>query len=220
VLLDSIDPLLHARSGETFYTGRAAFEQSTPLYLLGLNPGGGSQAHLAHTIGYDIELLRQRDEWSSYSDEAWADYELGQHPYQRSVLHLLAACELNPRLVPASNVIFARTRTESEIGVEKQYLLKACWPVHERVIRTLGVGVIVCCGGTAGEWVRAQLGAHQEVDMYVETNGRGWDSQTHEGRDGIQVVTLTHPSRADWTNPAADPTSLVLRALARRQVVS
>lgn len=96
-------------------------------------------------------------------------------------------------------------------------LLHDCWAVHETAIRTLGVHVVVCFGQDAGRWVRTQLGAATgpAIESYTEDNGRHWRSTTHRGRDGIQVVTLTHPSRADWTNPLSDPTRLVISALAR-----
>ena len=50
---------------------------------------------------------------------------------------------------------------------------------------------------------------------FVEMNSRRWVSETHLGPTGLCVVTLTHPSRADWTNPAADPTPLIREMLAR-----
>ncbi|MEA1071772.1 hypothetical protein [Sphingomonas sp. LY160] len=57
------------------------------------------------------------------------------------------------------------------------------------------------------------------MDDFKESNNRGWRSQTHGSKDGLQVVTLTHPSRADWTNPASDPTPLVRRAFEREGLV-
>ncbi|MDT0201810.1 hypothetical protein [Nocardioides sp. AE5] len=57
------------------------------------------------------------------------------------------------------------------------------------------------------------MDAHEEIDQFVETNARGWRSTTHLGREGHKVVTVTHPSRADWRNPAADVSPLVARAL-------
>jgi hypothetical protein len=53
-----------------------------------------------------------------------------------------------------------------------------------------------------------------DVDSFQETNRRGWRSETHATGDGRMVLTLTHPGRAEWRNPDADPTCLVRRALA------
>ena len=74
---------------------------------------------------------------------------------------------------------------------------------------------IICLGKTAGQWVRERLGAHDETDSYQETNARGWRSASHRSSAGVVVCTLTHPGRVDWTNPDADPSPMVLRALGR-----
>jgi len=215
-LFDLIDPSLVAVSGEVFYSGRSAFENPSPIYLLGLNPGGDPAGLAEWTIGRDIASLRERDDWSAYADESWGGLEPGKSDFQRHVLHLFEVCGLDARRVPASNVIFKRTRSEAEIGAGKRALLDACWPVHHAVIQSLGVGVVVCLGGPAGGFVRKRLDAHDEIDAFVETNDRGWASRTHQATGGIQVVTLTHPSRAKWsTAPKADPSLLVKRALAR-----
>lgn len=123
--------------------------------------------------------------------------------------------KLDSRDTPASNVVFVRSTTEATLAEEKGRLLEACWPVHRHVIDRLGVRIVVCLGTTAGAWVREASGATSLVDEYKETNRRGWRSQTHRNTAGLQVVTLSHPSRADWTNPASDPSSLVQRALDR-----
>jgi len=133
---------------------------------------------------------------------------------QPRVLHLLASLGLDPRAVPASNVVFVRSSTEAMLEAEKADLLRACWPVHRTVIDTLGIQVLMCLGGTAGRWVRKELGAWERVDGYKETNGRRWSSEAHRAGDGRMVLTLTHPGRANWCNPQSDPTPLVRRALA------
>ncbi|WP_157609171.1 hypothetical protein [Serinicoccus marinus] len=73
--------------------------------------------------------------------------------------------------------------------------------------------VIVCLGKKTGAYVRRRLDAHEQIDQFVEQNNRGWTSHTHLGRDGLKVVSVTHPSRVDWRNPAADVSPLVARAL-------
>jgi uracil-DNA glycosylase len=133
---------------------------------------------------------------------------------QPRILHMVGRLELDPREVPASNVVFVRSRGEAGLRGEKTELLDACWPIHEAVIRALGVRAIVCFGGTAGRWVRERVGADQLFDRFVETNARGWTSEAHRSVEGRAVVTVTHPGRADWRNPVADPTALVRRAIA------
>lgn len=48
---------------------------------------------------------------------------------------------------------------------------------------------------------------NSEADLRLEANDLL--SNAHVSADGIAVVTLTHPGRADWCNPQTDPTPLV-----------
>jgi uracil-DNA glycosylase len=117
-------------------------------------------------------------------------------------------------------VIFGRSTRVATLDAEHTArLLESCWAIHEKVISTLGVRVVVCLGQDAGRWVRAQLDADTEpaIETFTETNGRRWRSATYRGRAGVQVVVLTHPSVADWTNPMSDPTGLVVSAIARAE---
>lgn len=134
---------------------------------------------------------------------------------QPRVLHLLNHLGLDPQLVPASNVVFVRSATEEALRDEKAKLLKSCWPVHQAVIEALGPRTILCFGSTAGHWVREALNVQTRVANFREKNARGWTSEAHTGVDGKCVITLTHPGRADWRNPDADPTPLVRQMLDR-----
>lgn len=133
---------------------------------------------------------------------------------QPRVLHMMSALGLDPRRVPASNVVFVRSAREADLERDKSVLLASCWPVHRAVIEGLGVRTILCMGGTAGRWVRGELGAHELVGCFREDNLRRWTSEAHRNADGQYVVTLTHPSIAAWNNPKTDPTPLVKRVLA------
>lgn len=83
------------------------------------------------------------------------------------------------------------------------------------VIDTLGIKVVLCLGGTAGRWARSMLDANELVGTFIESNSRRWTSEAHVNARGMCVLTLTHPGRADWRNPAADPTPLVREMLDR-----
>lgn len=215
-LLALVPSDLLERSGRVFYSGRAAFTQPAPLYLLGLNPGGNPIEQATETIGSCIANASSRPaEWSAYVDDTWRGRTPGSRPLQRRVQHLLRQVGLDPRSVPAANVVFVRSRRESDLEAEKARLLQACWPVHHALIAAMGVRVIACLGGTAGRWVRERLGAGDLIDSFTESNDRHWKSQTHVTHEGLKVVTLTHPSIADWCSPATDPTVLVARALGR-----
>jgi len=194
-------------SGHAFFTGQDGFSGQRTLYLLGLNPGGEHP----ETVRQQYHDARAgRSDYSAFRVHTWK----AESRIDRNVLHLLSNLSLDPGSVPASCVVFARTRTESELRSEFQRLASLCWPFHRAVIDTLGVRVVVCFGGLGADFVRHQLGARQQVDSFVETNNRGWRSTTFVGTGGIKVVQVTHPSRADWRNPAADISPLVRRALA------
>jgi uracil-DNA glycosylase len=138
-----------------------------------------------------------------------AGYEVGTYGIQPRIRHLFDRLGLDLRDLPASNVIFVRTRDEASLAAAKQSLLDECWPVHKTIIDMLGIRTVICLGGTAGRWVQSLLGAHQLVGRFVETNSRRWTSEAHVSAKGTRVLTLTHPGRADWRNPNADPTPLV-----------
>lgn len=214
-LLGMVEESLHDRSGAVFHSGPSAFTKPAALYLLGLNPGGDPVKQREKTVARNIAKLRSREPWawSSFADESWRKRPKGTHGAQPRVLHLLKRLELDAHAVPASNVVFVRTARESDLAAEKDRLLPLCWRVHAALIERLSVRVVACFGRTAGKWVREQLGAAKKVDEFVERNDRKWRSSTHATSDGLRVVTLTHPSIADWTKPATDPTHLVQRAI-------
>jgi hypothetical protein len=205
---------LMSKSGRLFYSGRSAFSRPSDIYLLGLNPGGTPSEE--RTIERSIRRWqRRREPWSAYVDESWGGNKPGESPMQRRVRHLLGSLGLDPRAVPASNAVFVRTTSESGMKPDKGQLLTQCWEVHDYLISGLEVRAILCLGATAGRWCREKLGAHELVDSMSESNGRGWTSRAHLADDGRAVITLSHPSRADWCSKAADPTPLVRRVLQR-----
>ena len=207
---------LFPRSGSVFYSGRGAFSRPSRVYVLGLNPGGSPLRQARETVERDLSDWRELPElWSAYLDESWEGRAPGTSGLQPRMLHMFKQLKLDPRLVPASNVVFARSGTEAQLAAEKSELLRLCWPVHDAIIKSLGIDTVLCLGGTAGRWTRDALGAHELYDEYQEQNGRGWRSQAHLNSGGKCVVTLTHPGRADWRNPQADPSGLIRRALDR-----
>jgi hypothetical protein len=213
---DLVPRSIYERSGSVFYSGRAAFSEPSPLYILGLNPGGSPTGQADETVGRHLASWQKLPErWSAYKDDIWRGMSAGTCGMQPRVLHMFKKLELNPHEVPASNVVFVRSNREAALAEEKNGLLAQCWPVHHAVIETLGVTTILCFGGTAGRWVRGLLGADEKVGEFVETNARRWRSEAHSSRAGVAVVTATHPSIADWRNPVADPTSLIQAALSR-----
>lgn len=204
---DLIPDELLDTSGHAFYTGQDGFSGHRPLYLLGLNPGG---QHPETVRQQYLNARAGRPDYSAFSTHTWK----AESRIDRNVHHLLRNLSMDPGAVPASCVVVARTRTEAELSSQFQRLAAMCWPFHRAVIDELGVRVVVCFGRRGADFVRRQLDAHQPIDTFVETNNRGWASNTYVGKFGIKVVQVTHPSRADWRNPDADVSPLVSRALA------
>jgi hypothetical protein len=211
-----VHPDLYDRSGKVFYSGRAAFSVPSALYLLGLNPGGSPVQQSEQTIGRNLEAWRSRpDRWSDYRDESWAGMPPGTYGMAPRILHLFEKLSLDPREVPASNVVFVRSSREADLAAEKQDLLDKCWRVHSAVIEALSISTVVCLGGTAGRWVRSRVHANEKAGEFVERNKRAWRSEAHLNRDGLCIVTAAHPSIADWRNSASDPSPLITEMLGR-----
>jgi len=208
-LIKYIPETLKHESGSVFYSGRRAFNAPRSLYILGLNPGGSPELQANETVEWHTSkvLCEKPDEWSEYQDEQWLGKPAGSHGLQPRVLHLLSALNLNPCLVPSSNLIFLRSIKERDLDFERW--ATECWPFHEQVIRRLGVRTILCFGKQAGNWVCQKMLANRFVDEFIEQNSRKWRNSVYENRDGVSVVIATHPSRVNWKNPATDPAPLV-----------
>ena len=208
-----------------FYSGRQAFQGRAPLYVLGLNPGGDPHHYQRdETVEWHTRqvLRRYPDEWSAYVDESWGGADPGCSVMQQRVRHLLKVVRLSPARVPASNLVFVRSSKESDLGGDLMKLAEQCWPFHERVIEVLKPPVILCLGRTCGSFVWQKLKADMPRDEFlrgekVEANKRGWRSQWFANNKAPSVVIATHPGRANWRKPAADPSSLLLKALRRKK---
>ncbi len=216
-LVSKIDPALLGRSGAVFYSGVEAFSRQSDLYILGLNPGGSLERHQHFTVERNIAHARAVPSHSAYESNDWESEHM-----QRRMRHLLHRLEKEFQLraanIPASNLIFVRTPDEASLSSDKKTLIDECWPFHEGVIQRLGVRVVVALGQTAGASVRDRLGGPwtEAEGPYTEDNRRRWTSTSCVNRErGIGVVTLTHPSRADWTSTNSDPTDLVVNAIRR-----
>lgn len=202
-------------SGSVFYSGRSAFENPSPIYILGLNPGGDPAVQSENTVERQMQSVMTKEEetWSAYVDDSWEGKKSGTYKMQPRIQHLCQTIGRNARDVPASNVIFVRSAREAALLGNKDELIKACWPMHEAVTNQLDVQIVVCLGSTAGEFVRKRLATHRLIDCFEEQNDRRWTSTIYASSSGLKVVTLTHPSIAAWNKPATDPTPMVLRHL-------
>ena len=202
-------------SGKVFYSGRDAFTKPSPLYILGVNPGGDPANHLEDTVRSHTALVQKvlPSNWSAYRDESWEGALPGTRGMAPRILHLFKQLRLDPGSVPASNLFFVRSSREAHIQERQAELADLCWPFHQLVIDQLKPRVILCLGSTAGEFVRGKVGAHRLVGTFVEQNYRRWTSSAFESPSGLRVVVAAHPSIANWCTAATDPTRLVQNAL-------
>ena len=212
-----IPSALGNRNGRVFYSGKRAFESPKKLYVLGVNPGGAPDEHTGQTVSAHTAWLLKSgtDDWSAYRDESWTGLTPGTATLQPRMLHMFRKLNLNPGEVPASNLVFVRSERKAKLSGEFSQLAKECWTFHEAVVNKLRVRVILCLGQDPGDWVCERLGARSQVDEFIEGNNRKWKSRAFRSATGLTVVVATHPSIADWTAPATDPTELVQRALRR-----
>ena len=204
------------QSGSVFFSGREAFSnKGKPLYILGANPGGDPDKQAGETVRLHIEkVLRKPANWSEYRDESWAGSPPGTWRMQPRILHLLGRLGLDPGTVPASNVVFVRSRRLDKLKrADFKRFAEVCWPFHRAVIDTIEPRVVLCLGGDAAKFVRKKVGANERIGGFIEANNRRWPSEVFRNGDGLVVVRAAHPSRSDWTNPATDPSGLVKDAL-------
>lgn len=220
---------LKCRSGAVFFSGRTAFSNSSELYVLGINPGGGDPDNTPESsISSHIEyVLGERcADWSGYRDDRWGRHNPGEHFLQRNVLHLLSRVGKKGKehTVPASEVVFLKSRGVS--GLKQHYgksyaeLADEFWDFHEAVIKKLCVKVVVCYGKPSGEYVRKRLNAHKQVDeLSCRSGKRMVTGRTYRNAEGLTVVKLWFPSSKwwpSWLKAKPDPTDLVIRALRSR----
>jgi hypothetical protein len=211
----SVSDTLKRESGKVFYSGRAAFSQRSDLYVLGINPGGSPEDESETTVGQHTDfVLRNTDQlWSAYCDESWKGRPAGTFGMQPRVRHLFKQIGRDARTVPCSNLIFVRSTRVAGLAGDTDQLEEVCWPFHRDVIARLCPRTIICFGSDAGQRVRQRLDATKLIDQFVEANDRRWSSYAHKNSTGLSVLTLAHPSIANWMSPSADPTPLVKRVL-------
>jgi hypothetical protein len=214
IFTSKISERLKDQSGKVFYSGRTAFSEPSDLYVLGMNPGGDPNDPNETSVRQHTKLvLNGNPSWSAYSDESWKGRPAGTFGMQPRVLHLFDRIGRDPRRTPCSNLIFVRSRRIEGLAGNITELTGVCWPFHQEVIARLQPRVVICLGDDAGKLVRRRLNANMVVGEFVENNDRRWASRAYKNPSGLFVLSLTHPSIADWTNPSSDPSGLVKEVL-------
>jgi hypothetical protein len=104
-------------------------------------------------------LAGHPEDWSAYRDEQWRVLPPGTCGLAPRVLHLFRRLGMNPGTVPASNLVFVRSRREAQLDGDVARLANECWPFHELVVSELRPKARLCIGKTAGDYVREKLSA-------------------------------------------------------------
>lgn len=210
-----VDPFLHPISGSVFYAGRDAFSALSPVYILGLNPGGDPLLQNRDTIETHIRFVREclPGAWSAYCDESWRGQKQGEAILQRRVRHLLERIGRDPRLTPSSNLIFRRSKSTKTLSGGVRANAAACWAFHAEVISRLKVRMVICMGRDTGFHVRRYMQADGLHDSFTESGRRQWTNFVHSNASGQLIATLTHPSWSDWTSEKYDPSPMLNRHL-------
>ena len=221
--LKKIPESLKSKSGAIFFSGVSSFSSPADLYILGMNPGGGSPTDTPESsISKHIEdvLYHKRPDWFGYKDDSWGGHVSGKHFLQRNVLHLLKESEISVREVPASEVVFLKSKgigeLEKHYGKSYEELADECWPFHKAVIAQLGIRVVAVYGKRSGEYVRKRLNAKKKVGEFSAPRGKGKiTSGAYRNEAGLTVVNLWFPGIGNpyWITEGKDPTGLVVNAL-------
>lgn len=207
--------------GDALQSGRTAFDNPSDIYIIGYHPGGDPE-QFPHRVGERLDWVLNHEDaavWSSYLDESWDRKPPGSTPMQKRMNHLFHGLVPNLRAVPASHLIFRcwDAANEPSAAVKREWA-EECWHFHKAVINRLDVKIVVCLGSYARYWVlkKEQLTGEkpQQIDSFTAQNKWAWTSYAYQSGDRY-ILTLTHPTWANWKNPNSDPTELVRRTLAK-----
>jgi len=98
------------------------------LYIMGLNPGGGT----GDTVGQTLDHLPEKST-NSYRDERWNPFEIGKHPLQKNYAFLMQHLNTGGEEVFSTNLIFTRSRSAD--GANYPISAEKCWHAHKLFIK-------------------------------------------------------------------------------------
>ena len=200
--------------GEVFYSGRAAFSGSRPVYLLGYNPGsdpGGGRSTVRASI--EEACAREDDRFSLYYQDWGPDRP---EDMQRSLKAFFLDSGLCPKLTPSSNCVFVRSASVSAIAAGGRRRLEVeCWPFHQAVIDQLGIKAVLCMGTEAFGAVQRRFRVNGPITGPIDE--QPWSTrqahQAYRTQCGVRLFKLIHPSYGHWHCPKYNPAPLVRREL-------
>jgi hypothetical protein len=184
-------------SGEVLYSAASTLRPG-PVYLLGHNPGGNDQNVDLPTVDSSLDDLPSKT-WNSYIDTAWSGrggltYAVGEAPLQLRVKWLLKNLGLPPQDVPASNLIFPRSRD----AASSRFLefSKICWPVHADVLDIVRPQMVIVYGNSGLSPYRFLFDKFEPDSEDCQPSGHGtWQCRSFVVPGRFRVVGIPHMSR-------------------------
>ena len=191
---------------------------------MGLNPGGDpvKQRHEAISAHTDGVLHDKPDLRSEYSCESWlvrGRYcEPGEGGFQPSVVCLIEKLGQDPRDVPASNIVFVRTKNAKDLK-DKDKLANDCWPLHRKVISQIQPILILSMGRAAQRILQEKTRSFEKSCSIRTGNGKNYLAEIFRNERGCLYASVVHSSRANkWTNANSDPSNVIGRVLEEAKV--
>ncbi|MCP4934709.1 MAG: hypothetical protein GY927_11015 [bacterium] len=215
---------LRFKSGNVFYSGRAAWNAPAEIYILGFNPGGeppligASDENSFDTVGGHTRFILKNafEHYSTWLDASWNSNQPGEAPLQKSMQHVMNKLGLDLRFLPSSNLVFPRSKGSSDLGNEEKKLIEQCWPFHQLVIDNLTPKVLFCFGVPTGEIAAKHLAAPPE--LFAKNKIYSYSYKAWKVDQGPLVFGLHHPSYANWTIPKYDPSDWIADTIASANI--
>ena len=180
------------KSGELLLSGAETLTKG-PVYLLGHNPGGSPANKRLSTVRKSIRELSKKKH-NSYLDSVWPSGDT----LQVRVIWLLAALGFHPRKVPASNLIFVRSKAAA--GSRMETYADICWEIHEKILMIVKPGLVLVYGNSERSpytYLRRKFDYPREQRKRA---GHGeWECRSFVVPGRFRVVGLPHLSRYDIT---------------------
>ena len=170
------------------------------LIFLGLNPGGLPDENKTILEHFQFMKRIENKEFNEYCDGVWkpagVEKPRGGSVLQKRVQYLLSSLAINTRNVFASNLIFKRTRAESDLNNES-YWAEICWKIHQKFISIIDPSLIVVMGNSPYEFINGKMKKILRTEIFNSGHG-DWNCEFSEGflnGKKRKLIKIPHLSR-------------------------
>ena len=175
------------------------------IAFYGLNPGGVPDEKSTVLDHLNFMSREENNNFNEYCDGVWKPggrvAPRGGATLQKRVQYLLASLAINARNVFASNLIFKRSRSESELKNE-DYWAEICWPIHKRLLSIVDPSLIIVMGNFAFNFLKNNMDDIYNSEFFESGHG-DWSCESVIGSLGNRtrkLVKIPHLSRYDITS--------------------